>query len=97
MATKKDSVIKQSAADYLNKFNQDYVLVRSAWFVFEYRPAETYDGMYVPSYSREISGEFATKEEAEQWAEGWEPDKGCTFLIKERFLREYKVTKWFNV
>ena len=73
------------------------------WYVMEVKPARRYrtgDGhggselQWTREVHSKVSPYFGTRQEAEKWAEGFEPDEGNRFEFKKQTLYERVVREW---
>jgi hypothetical protein len=98
MATRKvtkDEPIGVTMARHREEFLKKHPEIDTRFYVIEVKPPSEDDyGGYVSGSSKRVSEYFPTVEEAQQWEEAFDPDRGNHFAIQQEFLREYTERRW---
>lgn len=101
MVQEKDAAKKRK--DNLNEFLRKEAeryrksVVKTQWAVWEHTPGYNTGGYYdqdVPAENKLVSPWFDSKEEAEEWRDRHEPDKGNYLLIGHSDLTRRVVENW---
>lgn len=76
-------------------------IVGERWFVVEHWPEERYSDEYSdtnwrPAKTVVVSGYFDSKEQAQQFVDTHEPEKGATLRIRYQSKRRITEDRWVN-
>lgn len=81
------------------KARSDAEIVGTRWYVYEHTPEVPYDGGWdrgTPAKNVTVSGYFDTREDAQEWMDRHEPDKGNTLVIGKQNKRRKITIGWYN-
>lgn len=90
---------KESMAEFLRKESERYrkSVVKTQWAIYEHTPGYNTGGYYdqdIPADNKLVSPWFDTKEEAIEWRDRHEPDKGKYLLLAHSDLTRKVVQNW---
>ena len=90
---------KDSMAEFLRKERERYERerVKTVWAVVEHTPGYNTGGYYdqdIPEENRVVSPWFDTREEAVEWRDRHEPDKGNSLRIGHKDFLRRVVESW---
>lgn len=104
MVQEKDAAIKreQRRRDFLAEERQKYAdsVLRSVWVVVETTPEVPYDGGWdrgTPEKNVVVSPDFGSRDDAAEWMDRHEADKGNYLRIGRRDLRQISYKQWTGV
>lgn len=104
MVQEKDAAKKREAerAEFARKSAEDLKrrTIKFKWTVMEQTPSWVDSGYYGEVYheavTRTVSPEFDTKEEAQEWMDRHEPDKGNILFVQRWRLVKREWTEWVS-
>lgn len=104
MVQEKDAAKKrhQHRLDFLDAERKRYrdSILKTVWVVVETVPEVPYDGGWdrgTPEVNRVVSPDFDSREEAAEWMDRHEADKGKYLRIGHKDLRQISYNQWTGV